>query len=1263
MNSFSRCVLLAVMTAMIPVILFASGLYSPGYHFPSSTFPPEGTFVIPIGQSVTWSSGIMMMNVVEYGLDPQTPLPPTGENKDYSFTGNMRMMLTFNGGSTWGSYDAVLTSTINLAWYSDSATTTIYSGLLSSMAVSGGTLSSGVMIRNNGLVQSIGVLRTRPDGSGYQVSSFFDVYLEISTDYGLTWLAANNVLTLECVSFFDAVTPVLAPSSKMPPAGKFVQVGAAPITWGSLFMGKGFVMRDLSHMGYLPQMFTSQTTSLPLTMDVALSTDMGATWTTTSAPASMSIRCTGRADSTAGGTQLYEEEIQSMTLSGGSLPLGIMVRESPTIVSPGRMVVKPASGGYMISSFFDVFLEMSSDGGISWWSASNPVSLQLIYPAESPFPDVNFPPVSSFYRSGHDEATTFYSGLQLRNINYTGFSGSYPPPSTGSAATYTTSGTLSLEYSVDGGTSWAPTSGSANWQVRLASIDDDGSARFFDGEVQSLNISTGAGFMIRESPTKFSSGRHAFRPDGLVYQVSSFFDVFLEFSVDGGMSWFPAENYMTLSIYPACPVITIDPAGLPGASAGQPYAAGFIASGGISPYIYSVSSGSLPAGISLDPGGGMGGTPVSAGVSGFTIQANDVYGCTGSGSYILPVYPPAVKVCSQQYPPVGKYRNESGENFEWPVGIFIRSIILRDLDHAGLLPAPLNLQMYQFTGTIDAEISMDGGSTYQFVHAPVVCSAVLTHQSDDGDVGNYSMEMLQFDINGGDLQAGVKLRESPTLGSVGALRLTGSGQCALLESFFDIYLECSVDGGQSWMAQMGNPVTMCFESPGAGKYWGGEFPPLNGVFNNPKDEVLSWPLGVKIRNVAVVNSMPSSPLPPLQFNYTYPWLSELWGEMTTDWGLTWQTVNVPTTENVYIQPWDDEGTARFCNLEKTSWTIQGGNLPASFMLRESPTRPSTGRVWTNPAEGSLYSIGSFFDIFLELSRDGGLTWEPADRLLTLTLNASTIPCGGHAIAGWNMVSVPLIVSDYCRTALYPDAISRVFSYDGSYRPCDTLENGPGYWVKLPQACFLQHEGSIIYEDSIPVTTGWNMIGSVSMPVPVGSITSEPAGIRTSQFFGYTGRYVPTDTIWPRYGYWVKVNQAGTIILAPMSGQNVVPELSRIQIVPTREMPPPPPGEVLSGTADIPSEYSLAHARPNPFNPMTSIEFQLPVESRVNLRIYTITGQHIATLVAGDLPAGNRTVIWEAGSFGSGVYICRMEAVSKEEPVRSFSATEKLLLIK
>ena len=69
--------------------------------------------------------------------------------------------------------------------------------------------------------------------------------------------------------------------------------------------------------------------------------------------------------------------------------------------------------------------------------------------------------------------------------------------------------------------------------------------------------------------------------------------------------------------------IVISPSTLPNGTAGVAYSQTMTASGGTAPYAFSVTSGSLPAGLTLSTGGVLSGTPSTAGTSNFTMQATD----------------------------------------------------------------------------------------------------------------------------------------------------------------------------------------------------------------------------------------------------------------------------------------------------------------------------------------------------------------------------------------------------------------------------------------------------------------------------------------------------------------------------------------------------------------------------------------------------------------------------------------------------------------
>lgn len=95
--------------------------------------------------------------------------------------------------------------------------------------------------------------------------------------------------------------------------------------------------------------------------------------------------------------------------------------------------------------------------------------------------------------------------------------------------------------------------------------------------------------------------------------------------------------------------------------------------------------------------------------------------------------------------------------------------------------------------------------------------------------------------------------------------------------------------------------------------------------------------------------------------------------------------------------------------------------------------------------------------------------------------------------------------------------------------------------------------------------------------------------------------------------------------------------------------------VNSKDIEIPNSFSLYQNYPNPFNPITTIKFSLPKEEFVTLKIYSILGEEIETLVSKQLPSGTHQISWTTFSLPSGVYFYQIQA-------GNFKETKKMLLV-
>ena len=91
-------------------------------------------------------------------------------------------------------------------------------------------------------------------------------------------------------------------------------------------------------------------------------------------------------------------------------------------------------------------------------------------------------------------------------------------------------------------------------------------------------------------------------------------------------------------------------------------------------------------------------------------------------------------------------------------------------------------------------------------------------------------------------------------------------------------------------------------------------------------------------------------------------------------------------------------------------------------------------------------------------------------------------------------------------------------------------------------------------------------------------------------------------------------------------------------------------------AEVPLEFGLKGACPNPFNASTVASYELRVPSHVSLRVYDLAGKLVSTLVDGWRAAGVHTATFDGSGLASGIYLARLEA-------GEFAAAQKLVLLK
>lgn len=194
----------------------------------------------------------------------------------------------------------------------------------------------------------------------------------------------------------------------------------------------------------------------------------------------------------------------------------------------------------------------------------------------------------------------------------------------------------------------------------------------------------------------------------------------------------------------------------------------------------------------------------------------------------------------------------------------------------------------------------------------------------------------------------------------------------------------------------------------------------------------------------------------------------------------------------------------------------------------------TGSSGGTSTAGQFVLQSSFGLPNAQVSHAGSLTLEEGFLPGVRLLSGNSVTSQVIVEAGWNMVSVPLVVADYRKTTLFSNAISSAYAFVDTlgYVTRDTLQNGIGYWIKFPTTQLINMTGTSLVVDTIDVLQGWNMVGPISYPVLTSSVMAIPPVAIVSNFYGFSpgGGYTSKDTLQPGKSYWVKVSNAGQLVM-------------------------------------------------------------------------------------------------------------------------------------
>ncbi len=102
--------------------------------------------------------------------------------------------------------------------------------------------------------------------------------------------------------------------------------------------------------------------------------------------------------------------------------------------------------------------------------------------------------------------------------------------------------------------------------------------------------------------------------------------------------------------------------------------------------------------------------------------------------------------------------------------------------------------------------------------------------------------------------------------------------------------------------------------------------------------------------------------------------------------------------------------------------------------------------------------------------------------------------------------------------------------------------------------------------------------------------------------------------------------------------------------------------VAASTSEVPKVFALMQNYPNPFNPSTTISYDIPKTSFVNVDIYDVLGRRVVSLVNGVQSASHYVMQWNASNVASGMYFLRVRAKAQDGSA-DYNAVKKLMLMK
>ena len=136
------------------------------------------------------------------------------------------------------------------------------------------------------------------------------------------------------------------------------------------------------------------------------------------------------------------------------------------------------------------------------------------------------------------------------------------------------------------------------------------------------------------------------------------------------------------------------------------------------------------------------------------------------------------------------------------------------------------------------------------------------------------------------------------------------------------------------------------------------------------------------------------------------------------------------------------------------------------------------------------------------------------------------------IEGWNLIGLPLEISQNIIEIIYPDAIpGSAYSFDGNYYQVNSLDNGNGVWLRFENEGSDSLNGIELNSITVILNEGWNLITGPSMEA---EIIDTQNIIIIGSLYGFNGNYFEVNFLIPGNGYWIRAVSDGEIMISEIN---------------------------------------------------------------------------------------------------------------------------------